>query len=119
MSYVDGAKPAGVFTLALGNFGRQGKTIFEQIFEADASQSLPASLNFRLSNAAVTKAQETRENSGGGIEAHPVSRFLYDVGCLFLDELFDGRPIPRFWFLETIARIPYFSYVSMLHLYER
>lgn len=23
-----------------------------------------------------------------------------------------------FWFLETIARVPYFAYVSMLHLYE-
>lgn len=28
------------------------------------------------------------------------------------------RPIERFWFLETVARIPYFVYVSMLHLYE-
>jgi hypothetical protein len=24
----------------------------------------------------------------------------------------------RFWVLETVARIPYFSYISMLHLYE-
>jgi hypothetical protein len=24
----------------------------------------------------------------------------------------------RFWFLETVARMPYFSYISMLHLYE-
>ena len=47
-----------------------------------------------------------------------MSRKLYDVGCLFLDTLFDERPIQRFWFLEVIARIPYFSYVSMLHLYE-
>lgn len=35
-----------------------------------------------------------------------------------MDNLFDERPIQRFWFLEIIARIPYFSYVSMLHLYE-
>jgi hypothetical protein len=28
------------------------------------------------------------------------------------------RPIARFWFLETVARMPYFSYISMLHLYE-
>ena len=35
-----------------------------------------------------------------------------------MDTLFDERPIQRFWFLEVIARIPYFSYVSMLHLYE-
>lgn len=28
------------------------------------------------------------------------------------------RPIQRFWFLETVARMPYFSYITMLHLYE-
>mmetsp|Transcript_30601 Transcript_30601/g.52858 ORF Transcript_30601/g.52858 Transcript_30601/m.52858 type:complete len:722 (+) Transcript_30601:90-2255(+) len=38
--------------------------------------------------------------------------------CWVLDFIFDGRPIQRFWFLETIARMPYFSYLSMLHLYE-
>ena len=26
--------------------------------------------------------------------------------------------LQRFWVLETVARIPYFSYISMLHLYE-
>lgn len=24
----------------------------------------------------------------------------------------------KFWVLETVARIPYFSYISILHLYE-
>ncbi len=24
----------------------------------------------------------------------------------------------RFWVLETVARIPYFAFISMLHLYE-
>ena len=79
---------------------------------------MPASLGLVLSNEAVTEAERKREASGGRVDAHPVSRKLYDVGCLFLDTLFDERPIQRFWFLEVIARIPYFSYVSMLHLYE-
>ena len=35
-----------------------------------------------------------------------------------LDNIFDGRPLARLWFLETVARVPYFSYISMLHLYE-
>jgi ubiquinol oxidase len=35
-----------------------------------------------------------------------------------LDTIFDGRPLARLWFLETVARVPYFSYISMLHLYE-
>jgi hypothetical protein len=38
--------------------------------------------------------------------------------CWFLDAFFENRPIQRFWFLETVARMPYFSYITMLHLYE-
>jgi hypothetical protein len=43
---------------------------------------------------------------------------LYDVVLFFVDRLFVDRAIERFWFLETVARIPYFSYVTCLHLYE-
>lgn len=35
----------------------------------------------------------------------------YYVLCYTLDNLFDGKPIARFWFLETVARMPYFSYI--------
>lgn len=38
--------------------------------------------------------------------------------CFVLDIIYDKRPIQRFWFLEVVARMPYFSYISMLHLYE-
>jgi len=38
--------------------------------------------------------------------------------CWLLDVLFTNRPIQRFWFLETVARMPYFSYITMLTLYE-
>ena len=38
--------------------------------------------------------------------------------CYVLDVIYDKRPIQRFWFLEMVARMPYFSYISMLHLYE-
>jgi hypothetical protein len=102
---------------------RQGKTIIDQVLEIvgikerDALRP-PACLNLSLSNESVKEAEAKRIAAGGGVDAHPVSLALYDVGCLFLDGLFDERPIQRFWFLETIARIPYFAYVSMLHLYE-
>ncbi|CAM9735018.1 unnamed protein product, partial [Laminaria digitata] len=42
----------------------------------------------------------------------------YKVLCWFLDVTFEDRPIQRFWFLETVARMPYFSYLSMLFFYE-
>ena len=32
--------------------------------------------------------------------------------------LWHRLPLQRFWFLETVARMPYFAYISMLHLYE-
>ena len=122
-NYFDGDRPAPAWELAQTNFLKQGATILGQIGEAVGLQkrdpgAVPASLGLVLSNEAVTEAERKREASGGRVDAHPVSRKLYDVGCLFLDTLFDERPIQRFWFLEVIARIPYFSYVSMLHLYE-
>jgi ubiquinol oxidase len=38
--------------------------------------------------------------------------------CWILDVIYEGRPIQRFWVLEEVARVPYFAYISMLHLYE-
>jgi ubiquinol oxidase len=116
-------RPGSAFVLATSNFKRELLSIFDQLgsllsfLKADAKNP-PLSLGFVLSNEKVSAAEALREENGGGIEAHPVSRALYNVGCLVLDSLFDERPITRFWFLETIARIPYFSYISVLHLYE-
>jgi len=122
--YFDGTKPDSSWNLALNNFKKQGASLVRQgletigLAEADPTLRLPGCLNLKLSNEAVMQAEELRVEEGDGVVAHPVSRALYDGGCFLLDYYFDGRPIQRFWFLETIARIPYFSYVSMLHLYE-
>ena len=119
----DGAKPDSSWNLAAQNFQRQGVTLLDQIAQLVGLQTIdltkpPHCLNVTLSNFEVSETERLRIEIGGGVVAHPVSLALYNVGCLFLDNLFDGRPIQRFWFLETIARIPYFSYISMLHLYE-
>lgn len=42
-----------------------------------------------------------------------VSFFVFIV-----DFVYGNRSYARFYVLETIARVPYFSYVSVLHLYE-
>jgi ubiquinol oxidase len=47
----------------------------------------------------------------------PVLVMYYGV-CFMLDFMYDKKPIDRFWFLETVARMPYFSYVTTLHMYE-
>lgn len=67
-----------------------------------------------LSNAAIWE----REHQRPPIKAPWVIKAPYYVLCLALDVLYDHRPIQRFWLLETVARMPYFSYITMLHLYE-
>ena len=113
--------------MAAQNFQRQLPSIVDEIRKSfswtdrtddDEALELPGVLRLRLSNEAVYRAEERRVRDGGGVDAHFVSMGLYKGGCALLDNLFDDRPIQRFWFLEVIARIPYFSYVSMLHLYE-
>ena len=121
--YFDGTKPDSSWNLAVQNFVRQGMTIIDQIRENVGLKEIdplrpPGVLKFTLSNEAVKETEERRIARGEGVDAHPVSQALYDLGCLFLDVLFDERPIQRFWFLEIVARIPYFSYVTCLHLYE-
>lgn len=43
---------------------------------------------------------------------------LVDFAKEALSLAFEGRPFAYFYALETIARVPYFAYVSVLHLYE-
>jgi Alternative oxidase. len=127
-SYSDGTRPANAFVLAVNNFVRQGSSILQEAFAEigitgkdfiPPSERLPDCLGFTLDSEAVKEAARRRESSQGGkVETNPASRALYDLGCFALDELFENRPIARFWFLEIVARIPYFAYISMLHLYE-
>jgi ubiquinol oxidase len=67
-----------------------------------------------LSNEGVYE----REHSHPPVPAPGWIMVPYYVLCFMLDVIFNNRPIQRFWFLETVARMPYFSYISMLHLYE-
>jgi len=72
-----------------------------------------------LSNERVWRREKKREAAGLGARDVPLPlQAVYGALCWFIDVFFDGRPIQRFWFLETVARMPYMSYVSMLHLYE-
>ncbi|CAM0902346.1 unnamed protein product [Alopecurus aequalis] len=48
----------------------------------------------------------------------PQTMFLDDSIIVILDALYRDRDYPRFFVLETIARVPYFAFISVLHLYE-
>ena len=58
------------------------------------------------------------EAAGEGVDAPWPVRGVYYALCAFLDAVYGGRPIQRFWFLETVARIPYISAIVCLHLLE-
>ncbi|KAM0021814.1 putative ubiquinol oxidase (non-electrogenic) [Helianthus debilis subsp. tardiflorus] len=47
-----------------------------------------------------------------------INIFLTDSVIKVLDALYHDRDYPRFFVLETIARVPYFAFISVLHMYE-
>ncbi|OMO76871.1 Alternative oxidase [Corchorus capsularis] len=47
-----------------------------------------------------------------------VNIFLTDSIIKILDTLYHDRDYARFFVLETIARVPYFAFISVLHMYE-
>jgi ubiquinol oxidase len=59
-----------------------------------------------------------RENIRESVECPRLMKSMYYFICWLLDIIYKDKPIDRFWFLETIARMPYYSYVSVLQFYE-
>ena len=47
-----------------------------------------------------------------------VNSLVINAAVLIIDKLYEGRDYSRFYALETVARVPYFSFLSVLHLYE-
>ncbi|HEY9625651.1 MAG TPA: alternative oxidase [Crinalium sp.] len=45
-------------------------------------------------------------------------RWIVSFFVFIVDVVYGNRSYARFYVLETIARVPYFSYLSVLHLYE-
>jgi len=68
----------------------------------------------KLSNENIWIREHKRET----VPAPRVFTIGYYGVCFLMDVIYDKRPIDRFWFLETVARMPYFSYVSTINLYE-
>ena len=47
-----------------------------------------------------------------------LNSFILNNTVKFLDYLYSGRNLQRFWVLEVIARSPYFAFLSVLHFKE-
>lgn len=69
---------------------------------------------FKLDDDNIWQRELNREQ----VECPRSMMMVYYSICSLLDIIFKDRPIDRFWFLETVARMPYFSYVAILHMYE-
>ena len=66
-----------------------------------------------LSNEEVWKKEKDMV-----VEAPLPMMLVYYGICYALDFMYKDSPIQRFYFLETIARLPYYSYTNILHMYE-
>jgi len=114
-----GAVPPSAARLAWSNFKRELFALLNRDKnEASISseeKALRAKIDsFTLSNDAIWE----REHARPQIEAPIILKAPYYLLCLLLDVLFDGKPISRLYFLENVARMPYFSYITCLHAYE-
>ncbi|TYI81941.1 hypothetical protein E1A91_D05G188500v1 [Gossypium mustelinum] len=73
----------------------------------------------------IEEVEESRGNSSSSslekwvikVE-QSVNIFLTDSVIKILDTLYRDRDYARFFVLETIARVPYFAFISVLHMYE-
>jgi len=82
---------------------------------APCVRETPAFVHRLTLDADKVAAREARRPAK---ESTPLVKGIFWILCWVLDRLYEGRPIPKFWVLEVVARMPYFSYVSVLHLYE-
>ncbi|CAL5411863.1 unnamed protein product [Camellia sinensis] len=68
--------------------------------------------------------ESSNSSSSSGLERwvikleQSINIFLTDSVVKILDTLYNDRDYARFFVLETIARVPYFAFISVLHLYE-
>jgi ubiquinol oxidase len=91
---------------------------YESVIDSDDAyriRKLRKSLKaLRLNDKNIWKREQMREH----VECPRILLMMYYSLCFILDIIFKDKPIDRFWFLETVARMPYFSYVAILHMYE-
>ncbi|KFK28796.1 hypothetical protein AALP_AA7G049400 [Arabis alpina] len=88
------------------------KVVVEESFKAETFSGKEASEEPDLSS------------SSSGVESwvikfeQRVNVLLTDSVIKILDTLYRDRTYARFFVLETIARVPYFAFMSVLHMYE-
>ena len=110
--------PKSAFKMGVATIVKELRTAFlgesEEGLSPEILENRAKIKQLKLSNDAIW----ARESKRPPIKAPWVIKAPYLILCLLLDALFENSPIGRFYFLETVARMPYFSYITMLHTYE-
>ncbi|PRW56883.1 plastid terminal oxidase [Chlorella sorokiniana] len=94
------------------------RTQMEGTLSPEQKEVLAKVRALKLDDAKVSAREQRRLAANGGHKTNWGIQAAYYSLCWVLDVVYANRPIERFWFLETVARMPYFVYISMLHLYE-
>ena len=121
--FQDYGPPSNIFSLGSQQFMRNLRAMFNEYKdEEDNLQLTPRQIELQDQLSTLTlnsTAIWEREESRGPLLAPLIIKIPYLVLCYLLDVIFENRnPFSRFFLLETVARMPYFSYITMLHLYE-
>lgn len=114
--------PGNIFALGSQQFMRNLRAMIGE-YNEEPSASLTAMQRELQSQLRALTLNSTaiweRERDRGPVIAPYVIKVPYYALCYLLDVVFEGRnAFSRFFLLETVARMPYFSYITMLHLYE-
>jgi ubiquinol oxidase len=114
--------PANIFSLGLKQLVRNWKAILGEYMDEEPKDLSPKQQAYQYQLDQLTLSSDAiweRDLADGPIIAPFVIKVPYLFLCFLLDTVFEGSSVPsRFFLLETVARMPYFSYITMLHLYE-
>lgn len=121
--FADYGPPGNIFQLGSQQFMRNLRAMIGEYTDEGGNPALTErqrALQSKLSELTLNStAIWERERARGEIVAPLIIKAPYYVLCYLLDVVFEGRnAFSRFFLLETVARMPYFSYITMLHLYE-
>ncbi|KAL7441714.1 hypothetical protein ACHAXH_004752 [Discostella pseudostelligera] len=120
--FIEYGPPGNIFQLSSQQFMRNLRAMIGEYTE-ETDSTLTERQQFLQSKlhelTLDTKKIWDREHARGPMVAPLIIKVPYYALCFFLDVVFEGKnPFGRFFMLETVARMPYFSYITMLHLYE-
>lgn len=114
--------PANIFKLGSQQFMRNLRAMIGEYKDEEDVVLSPKQRELQEKLEQLTLSSDAiweREIADGPIDAPLVIKIPYLVLCYMLDRVFEDKYVPsRFLLLETVARMPYFSYIGMLHFYE-